>query len=60
GSTTTTVTYADGFKMSTTVPGASNGSNGSGSSPYDWFAQMMQGQSQGSSGSKASSMSMSV
>jgi Ca2+-binding EF-hand superfamily protein len=62
GSTTTTVSYADGFKMTTTVPGASNSSNGSGAgnTPYDWFAQMMQNQTQGSSGSAASSLSMSV
>ena len=56
GSTTTTVTYADGFKMSTTVPGAS----ATGNSPYDLFAQLMQRQGQASSGSTASSMSMSV
>jgi len=65
GSSTTTVTYADGFKMTTTVPGASSSSNGSGAgnTPYDWFAQMMQtmqSQGQGSSGSAASSVSMSV
>ena len=65
GSTTTTVTYADGFKMTTTVPGAPSSQSGSGggNTPYDWFAQMMQtmqSQAQGSSGSAASSVSMSV
>lgn len=60
GSTTTTVAYADGFKMSTTVPGASRSS---GNSAYDLFAQLMQrqgGQGQGASAAAGSSMSMSV
>lgn len=55
GSTTTTVKYADGFKMTTTVPGASSAS-GAGNSPYNWFEQMMQGQT----GSSSASLSMSV
>ncbi|MCA1467542.1 EF-hand domain-containing protein [Bradyrhizobium sp. IC3195] len=62
GSTTTIVTYADGFKMSTTVPGAAGSSNAKsgGNSPYDWFGQMMQRQAQATAGSAASSMSISV
>lgn len=51
GSTTTTIKYADGFKVTMTVPGAS----GSGSSPYNWFEQMMQREAQSASGSTASS-----
>jgi hypothetical protein len=57
GSITTTVKYADGFKVTTTVPGASSAS-GAGNSPYNWFEQMMQGQT--GSSSAASSLSMSV
>jgi len=56
------VTYADGFKMSTTVPGAHRGpmANGGGNSPYDWFGQMMQRQAQSGSATASSSMSISV
>ncbi|MBH5402036.1 EF-hand domain-containing protein [Bradyrhizobium sp. CNPSo 4010] len=62
GSTSTTTTNADGFKMSTTVPGASSSSNakGGGNSPYDWFGQMMRRQAQATAESAASSMSISV
>jgi hypothetical protein len=59
GSTTTTIKYADGFKVTMTVPGASSAS-GAGNSPYNWFEQMMQRQAQASSASSASSTSMSV
>ncbi|MGY4489204.1 hypothetical protein ACVWWR_008395 [Bradyrhizobium sp. LM3.2] len=60
GSSTTIVTYTDGFKMSTTVPGAPSAS---GNSAYDLFAQLMQrqgGHGQGASAAAGSSMSMSV
>jgi hypothetical protein len=59
GSTSTTIKYADGFKVTMTVPGASSAS-GAGNSPYNWFEQMMQRQAQASSASSASSTSMSV
>lgn len=60
GSTTTTVKYADGFKVTSTVPGAPSAS-GAGNSPYNWFAQLMQqGQTGSGSTSAASSLSMSV
>lgn len=54
GSTTTTVKYADGFKVTMTVPGGSSAS-GAGNSPYNWFEQMMQREAQAGSSSSASS-----
>ncbi len=54
GSTTTTVKYADGFKVTMTVPGGSS-AQGAGNSPYNWFEQMMQREAQAGSSSTASS-----
>ena len=66
GSTTTTVTYADGSKVMMTTPAASTGT-GSGSSTanaatssYNWIEQMIQRQAQAVSANAGYSLSLSA
>ena len=62
GSTTTSITYADGSKVSLTTPAASTTSSSSSSatSSYNWIEQMIQRQAQSLSASLASSFSVSA
>jgi EF-hand domain pair len=62
GSTTTSITYADGSKVSLTTPAASTTSTSSSNatSSYNWIEQMIQRQAQSLSASLASSFSVSA
>jgi hypothetical protein len=62
GSTTTSITYADGSKVSLITPAASTTSSGSSNatSTYNLVEQLIQREAQALSASVASSLSVSV
>jgi hypothetical protein len=60
GSTTTSITYADGSKVSLTTPAASTSSTNSATSSDNLIEQLIQREAQALSASGASSLSVSV